>query len=395
MDNFTDLSNELVKILDNKTKKQFGIFFTPKEYRKRLFEVICIHIQQPKIILEPSFGSGEFIYDIQQKYPEALVDAVEINQVLFSSVSKTIQNTNVKLYNMDFLQYEPERVKKYDLIIGNPPYVVTKQVPKEYSHITTGRANLYCIFLHKSIQLLQDNGVLAFVLPSSILNSSYYELLRKYIMTTCDIIDISEFDKTKFLETNQITLCFVLKKTASTKKFVVEHKGKVLFNKNFAYITHMLTSNKTLHDLDICVKTGSIIWNEHKSKLTADKTKGILLIYPTNMKHGKIVIFEGNQKNKQYIITKKNTIKGPVILMIRGYGNAKYKLNVVFVDDESEFLVENHVNVIYSNNNDKILLSKIHDYLLSNECSTYIDKFTGNGAMSKTEIQLLLPIQLN
>jgi hypothetical protein len=86
--------------------------------------------------------------------------------------------------------------------------------------------------------------------------------------------------------------------------------------------------------------------------------------------------------------------------MNRGYGNGTYNMNVMLVKDNinghNEFYAENHVNVIYPiTEHAKNNIDKVYQYLLSAENKEYIVKFTGNGAMSKTEIETMLPISLD
>ena len=58
---FRESSIQLTRELSKETKQSQGIFFTPKEARDRVFELLAG--VQPATILEPSFGSGEFLED--------------------------------------------------------------------------------------------------------------------------------------------------------------------------------------------------------------------------------------------------------------------------------------------------------------------------------------------
>jgi hypothetical protein len=83
----------------------------------------------------------------------------------------------------------PQPFNGFDVIIGNPPYVDIKQLPnkqvdyffKTYS-TTENRINLYSIFIEKSIELLSENGYLAFINPNSLLVNSSYLKLRQLII---------------------------------------------------------------------------------------------------------------------------------------------------------------------------------------------------------------------
>lgn len=406
MEEFNDISKELTKIIDKQEKKNNGIFFTPRTYRQVLLDSITQHINNYDLqldILEPSFGSGEFINDIVEIYKKSIVTGVEINEQMFDVFQETvIKNKNIKLYNEDFISFQLD--KKFDIIIGNPPYVVvkSKEVPSEFKTISAGRPNLYCWFLYKCVNLLKQDGILGFVIPNSILNTSYYEDLRQYIHKECDILNIIHFDDKKFKETDQDTIGLILRKSSkqqitNKKKFTIQYNSKILFSVYYEFLQNKLDNYKTLSELGFKVKTGSIVWNQVKKDLTNDSSQGRLLIYSSNFTNGSFEELKPHKEKKQYIKSTKPTEKGPVILMHRGYGNGPYNMNVMLIKDtingETEFYAENHVNVIYPTTDEaKNKIESVYEYLISQENKEYISKFTGNGALSKTEIETLLPV---
>lgn len=410
MDNFSQLSYELNKALDKTTKKSNGIFFTPKEYREKLLQSAwrVLKIENPKYVLEPSFGSGEFLSDIMELFPTSKVIGVELNSILYQKVNENLAHNNQHLFNEDFIKFNTD--KEFDLILGNPPYVVVKDaIPSEFKEISSGRPNLYCWFIHKCIRLLSEHGVLAFVIPNSILNTSYYELLRKYILDKCDIVDIIPFDekKTLFTDTEQATIGLVLQKRSigvpASDRYVMKHNGRLLFSCHYQVLLEKLNRFPSLKDLGISVKTGTVVWNQHKEKLTENPQKGNLLIYSSNVKKGRFVPFINNvNKNdkKQYISIVKDLTVGPVILMNRGYGNTNYDPNMMYINDTIEgnldgFLVENHLNIVYpTTEQSKNIMKEVYEYMISTDNIEYIKKFVGNGAMSKTEIETLMPVCL-
>ena len=88
------------------------------------------------------------------------------------------------------------------MIIGNPPYVFTRDVEfqdqfKNYvtenylnasdsiskSHARqSGKVNLYALFLVKSIKLLKNHGLFGFIIPNNILRTTTYDIIRKFIL---------------------------------------------------------------------------------------------------------------------------------------------------------------------------------------------------------------------
>ena len=76
----------------------------------------------------------------------------------------------------DFLSYALETEKKYDFIIGNPPYISKKSLPecqrnlslKLVEHFKLDEAlfqNIWVSFILASLKVLSPNGSIFFVLP--------------------------------------------------------------------------------------------------------------------------------------------------------------------------------------------------------------------------------------
>jgi len=379
MEEFRETSKTFNQTLAKETRQTHGIFFTPKSARDRVFQLLDTHNVRPKTILEPSFGSGEFLDDVFAKYPDADIYGVELNREMYESYP-----IKVNMENMSFLDYSAPPV---DLILGNPPYFSVKD---KNPACMTGKGNIYILFLYKCLtQHLKKDGVLAFVLPTSLYNSSYYEPCRQYIAETTTILAVEDLD-VKYYDTTQKTMILVLKnKPTSRKPYIFKQSYITPYYKELKELTKKST---TLQELGYKIKTGEVVWNQNKHKL-ADE--GDLLIYTTNLVHNELVLGNLKENKKQYIQGFERPItKGPAILVSRGYGNS-YRFNYVLVD-KLEFYGENHINVIYPVTDEAV--KNIHQIVHSFEdprTAKFIQYFVGNGALSKTELETVLPIYLN
>ena len=381
---FRDVSIQLTKSLTKKVKQEGGIFFTPKEDRERVFEILDSFKIQPTCVLEPSFGSGEFLEDLYEKYPDSEIIGIELNKELFSATKRE------SVYNMDFLEY----FGKHDLIVGNPPFFVMEK-NEDTVLCQDSRPNMFVQFLYKAIEYnLEKGGILAFILPTSFYNCSYYEKMRRYLIKNTKVLTVEPLNGS-YIETQQATFILVVQEawgSSNSNDFFLERGDNIYLTPYKTELTSLLKNSSTLFELGFEVKTGEVVWNQEKDKLTDE---GTLLIYSANFKDGNIVLGV-NEPKKQYISGfKKSPLSGKAILINRGYGNAAYSLNSVLVDYDS-FYAENHVNVVRPKTREsELLIEKVYKSLQSAKTARFIGMFIGNNALSKNEIESCLPIWLD
>jgi spermidine synthase len=73
---------------------------------------------RPSTILEPSCGSGRFMRACRQVWPDAQVTGVEINP----DHVQACRDRGLRVHRADMLAVDRERLGRFDLIVGNPPY---------------------------------------------------------------------------------------------------------------------------------------------------------------------------------------------------------------------------------------------------------------------------------
>ena len=129
---YTELSEKITNTLDKKAKKMNGVYFTSQELIKKMIKMLGK--RRFKRILEPCYGSGEFIRALSKKYKKSKIEGIEMNETMteLCEGNEEINKENVVLKRGDYLKTEFEG--DYDLIIGNPPYYVMKRgdVEKDY-----------------------------------------------------------------------------------------------------------------------------------------------------------------------------------------------------------------------------------------------------------------------
>lgn len=194
-------------------EKILGQFFTKESVIEKLLDILLEYkfYTNNITILEPSFGTGNFIRVLNQRgfYN---VDGCEIDGTLTDEPK-------------DFFDYPLD--KKYDLIIGNPPF--TKYnikesyfLPKNYlnspspilEYLPSQFANhekekIENVFILKSLQHLKDkNSAIAFILPISFFIKNRNKALKKEIIKSFSTIIIYQNKEVWF--NYNIPCCFAI-----------------------------------------------------------------------------------------------------------------------------------------------------------------------------------------
>ncbi len=88
----------------------------------------------------------------------------------------------------------------FDLVVGNPPYVLILKEHKDYikykqSYKTAsgGKINLYNLFFENSLKLIKRNGFLSFITPNTYLSSTDTKNLREILLNETSIYEIIEY----------------------------------------------------------------------------------------------------------------------------------------------------------------------------------------------------------
>lgn len=402
---YSKLSREITNSLDKQEKKQQGIFFTPPKTISNNLDIISPFISGNEEVLEPSCGSCEFITELKRRYNNMKITGIEYNKTIFDRIQELEGKLDgIKLLNADFISHT--FVKKYDLIIGNPPYAVMKKkdVCRSYYDYFEGRPNIFILFIVKALGLLNDNGILSFVLPKSFLNCIYYDKTRKFINDNFKILNIVNcYDQ--YIETQQETVLLIIQKNnnnSCNQNYLLIKENYTIFSdiNDVKTLNGLYDNSTTLNKLGFSVNVGTVVWNQCKDILTTDVSK-TLLIYNSDIKDGKVVVKSyKNEEKKNYI--NKEGITEPQLVINRGHGVGNYTFNYCIVNEceSREYLIENHLIVVkpkvkFSREE---LIQKYKKIVKSFEdirTKQFIDLYFGNNAINTAELCNMLPIYLS
>lgn len=96
-----------------------------------------------------------------------------------------IENKNIHKLAFSWKEEFPEILSSliensgFDIIIGNPPYVVTDPETLSEFQLVKGNHNTYVAFIEKSIHLTKPNGKISLIVPTTWLSGNNFEELRK------------------------------------------------------------------------------------------------------------------------------------------------------------------------------------------------------------------------
>ncbi len=177
-----------------------GIFYTPYKVVNEIIQ--AIKFQQGKKVVDPGCGSGNFLIQAFKKMLEEQFPLSEIVNNLYGydidDVAVLLAKINIyilhpeicyddiHIYRKDFLNENIDI--NFDYVIGNPPWgkkytSAERKMFKQKYGLGFSKLDSFSQFIIKSFGIMNPNGVLAFVLPSSILNIAVHENIRRFLLT--------------------------------------------------------------------------------------------------------------------------------------------------------------------------------------------------------------------
>jgi adenine-specific DNA-methyltransferase len=245
-------------------KKHTGAYYTPEYLADFISKRALSHFykKQNLHVLEPSVGDGSFISKLNSLESSLKITAIDINQTELEIAKLKWDGFESSFIASDYLNFSTD--DKYSLIIGNPPYVRKSLLKKEQVeiakqiHISEGLSelsvkNIWTTFLIKSNKLLSTNGVLAFVLPSDLLQVKFSEEIREYLKNQFQRIEIFTFNDLMFECKGQDTIVVFAYK---------QHNKKGEYFTNIESKDVLTDASFTLKNNDLLVES-KVKWTHH------------------------------------------------------------------------------------------------------------------------------------
>lgn len=233
-------------------KKSKGRVYTPNYIVKNILDMA--HYTRDSIlnkhVIDNSCGDGAFLCEIVDRYCnmatknniaidelkvqlETYIHGIEIEPI---EHKKCLDNLNaiVKKYKItvaiewDIICADALKVNKYngkmDFVLGNPPYVRVHNLDdsfntaKKFSFAQDGMTDLYIVFYEIGLKMLNKNGILGYITPSSFFNSLAGNYMRKYLVQENLIEKLVDLKHYQAFNTTTYTTIVILNKQHCSNK---------------------------------------------------------------------------------------------------------------------------------------------------------------------------------
>ena len=204
----------MASVFDNPDAKSKCQIFTPTHIVNQMLDNIdYTNGLYGKRVLDHSCGDGQFLKEVVRRYindcRKQKISVEQIRHGLSQDIwgfeldkerfDECIQALNViakdfglnsvewKVFNCDSLRTQID--KQFDYIVGNPPYLSYWDIPKSEREFIKGKYDScqngacdYCFaFIEDALALLTENGILTYIIPSSIFKTRAGHIIREKI----------------------------------------------------------------------------------------------------------------------------------------------------------------------------------------------------------------------
>jgi len=238
----------------DKTKtKKIGQVFTPQYIVEEMLDYGGYKTSSiiDKHIIDNSCGDGAFLKVIVYRYCdeslkigtplnkikkglEKYIHGIDNDPVAFSqcidNLNQIVATFDIKDVKWDLYNQSSLSMRQFDgtmdFVVGNPPYVrvhnldSTYDEVKKYRFADGGMTDLYLAFFELGFNMLNENGKLCYITPSSWLNSLAAENMRRYILEKKNLISLTDLGHYQAFENaTTYTIISLFAKNHNNKNF--------------------------------------------------------------------------------------------------------------------------------------------------------------------------------
>lgn len=234
--------------VEEEDRKVNGSYYTPSNIVARIIERT---IKKPGLVCDPACGSGAFLLSATKRLKQLsgfsyskiysrLIFGVDILPTSIHKASLLLtllaivhgedrERFNFNLFVGNSLAFDwQEKVrgfKGFDYVVGNPPYVRTKNlrddIKKDLARWVTGtfgNVDLYIPFFEIAISIATRNGRVGYITPNTYLSSLNGRLLRGMLRERKIIEEILDFNGFQVFRGATTYTCITILNLRGTKK---------------------------------------------------------------------------------------------------------------------------------------------------------------------------------
>lgn len=216
----------------------YSKFYTPPKIAACLVSELSIPI--PNKIVDICCGSCNLLLAAKNRWTTAKLYGVDISE--HSTAEDVI------FEKKDGRQFAIEHPQEFSLVVANPPFDYVenkKQFPdlfvNEFKEISTSRLEVEMLIANLS--LLQSNGALLIILPSSFVEAETHKKIRKIVANNYYIESIIKLDETTFgpsrINSYALIIHNELQNNRNAKFGLYSYKG----NNFISYTAHIESDN--------------------------------------------------------------------------------------------------------------------------------------------------------
>lgn len=358
-------TTEYIERMPKAQRKKYGQFFTSKETAVFMASLFDLPKERDVIsVLDPGAGSGilsvaiierllEFhsvkkielvCYENDTNIVELLcfnlgwVSKHSTKEIDYKIISDNYIISQVADYN--YMLGANLNPPKFDLIIGNPPYMkIPKDAPEALGmpDVCYGAPNLYFLFASMSLFNLNENAEMVYIIPRSWTSGAYFKQFRKKFLSEGALEHIHLFvSRDKVFEKESVlqeTIIIKVKKalakpnvvTITTTKSNADFSEKTLFEAPYSTVVcgddsyiYLVTNEEeieileklnswsyTLPDIGLKMKTGLTVDFRNRGALRdTGEDHAVPLFYSQHIQKGKVNFPIG--KEHEYIVTEQS-----------------------------------------------------------------------------------------
>ncbi len=191
---------------------KIGFVETPIEIARLMVELSTVPKDAP--VLDTGCGKGVFLQVLREKGYKN-VYGIELDKGLYNYCQQRF-GKDFTIIPGDFLTYDFGQ--RFDLIIGNPPYVHFNRLPLKMANVVrdiikTAEGDIYYAFIIRAISLLNGGGELIYIVPYHFFYNTYAKNVREALLRYGKIEIIIDLDEVRlFDKENPETVIFKFKK---------------------------------------------------------------------------------------------------------------------------------------------------------------------------------------